>query len=139
MIQIWERAKPLQLISPVNTDHEMFIWKSKPVSSFSRKLSRYQNNKIFLSLNLFALSTLYMFIRSLQAWHGLEFFSAKCVYIKLLIIMFIRMFDIQYWKCNNICNTWKIKKERTENLNVVYLLKRVLMHISNISNAPKGY
>ena len=25
--------------------------------------------------------------------------------------MFIRMFDVQYWKSNNICNTWKIKEK----------------------------
>ena len=47
MVQIWERCKPLQLISPVNTDHAMFIWKSKPDLSFSKKLSRYQNSEIF--------------------------------------------------------------------------------------------
>ena len=77
MVQIWERCKPFQLISPVNTDHAMFIWKSKPVPSFSKKLSRYQNSEILLSLNVIALSNLYMFIRSLQVWHGLESFFAK--------------------------------------------------------------
>ena len=56
MVQIWERCKPLQLISPVNTNHAMFIWKSKPVSAFSRKLSRYQNSEILLYLNVIALS-----------------------------------------------------------------------------------
>ena len=40
MVQIWQRYKPLQLISPVNIDQAMFIWKSKPVLSFSKKLSR---------------------------------------------------------------------------------------------------
>ena len=40
--------------------------------------------------------------------------------------MFIRMFDVQYWKSNNIYNTWKIKKGKTKDLNVVYLLKRVM-------------
>ena len=33
MVQIWERCKPLQLISPVNTDHAIFIWRRKPVTS----------------------------------------------------------------------------------------------------------
>ena len=127
MVQIWERCKPLRLISPVNTDHAMFIWKSKPVSSFSRKLSRYQNSEILLSLNVIALSNSYMFIRSLQVWHGLEsfFFLQHYFYTTLLLIMFIRMFDVQYWKNNNICNTWKIKKQKTKNLEVVYLLKRI--------------
>ena len=46
-------------------------------------------------------------------------------YIKLLIIMLIRMFDVQYWKSNNICNTWKVKKWKTKNLNVVYLLEHI--------------
>ena len=58
--------KPLQLISPVNTDTVMFIRKSKPVLSLSKKLSRYQNSKILLILNVIALSNLYMYIRSLQ-------------------------------------------------------------------------
>ena len=77
MVQIWERCKPLQSINPVNTDYGMFIWKSKPDSSFSRKLSRYQNKEIPLSLNIIALSNPHMFIRSLQVWHGLESFFAK--------------------------------------------------------------
>ena len=78
MVQIWERCKPLQLISPVNTDHAMFIWKIKPVLSFSKKLSRYQNSEIFLSLNVIALSNSYVYIRSLQVWHGLESFIFFC-------------------------------------------------------------
>ena len=53
------------LISPINTDKAMFIRKSKPVLSFSRKLSRYQNSEILLSLNVIALSNSYMYIRSL--------------------------------------------------------------------------
>ena len=77
MVQILEGCKPLQLISPVNTDRAMFIWKSKPVLSFSRKLSRYRNNKILLSLNVIALSNSCMFIRSLQVSHGSESFFAK--------------------------------------------------------------
>ena len=43
-------------------------------------------------------------------WIGI-FFLQNCFYIKLLIIMFIRMCDVQYWKSNNIWNTWKIKKK----------------------------
>ena len=35
----------------------------------------------------------------------------NCFYIKLLIIMFIRMCDVQYWKNNNIGNIWKIKEK----------------------------
>ena len=79
MVQIWERCQPPQLISPVNTDHEMFIWKSKPDLSFSIKLSRYQNSEILLSLNVVALSNSHMYIRSLQLWQGLESFFAKMV------------------------------------------------------------
>ena len=52
MVQIWEKCKPLQLINPVNIDHAVFIWKGKPVLSFSKKLSRYQNSKILLNLML---------------------------------------------------------------------------------------
>ena len=55
------------------------IWKSKPDLSFSKKLSRYQNSEKLLSLNVAALSNLYIYIRSLQVCHGLEsfFFFAK--------------------------------------------------------------
>ena len=55
MVQIWERCKPLLLIIPVNTDHAMFVWKNKPDFSFSKTLSRYQNSKILLSVNVIAL------------------------------------------------------------------------------------
>ena len=71
MVQIWKRCKPLQLISPVNTYYAMFVWKSKPDLSFSKKLSRYQNSEILLSLNVIVLSNSYMYIKSLQVWHGL--------------------------------------------------------------------
>ena len=77
MVQIWEKCKSLQPISPVNTDQKIFIWKSKPTLSFSKKLSRYLNSEILLSLNVIALSNLYIYIRSLQVWHGLESFFAK--------------------------------------------------------------
>ena len=80
MVQIWERCKPLQLISLVNTDHAMFIWKRKPVLAFFKKLSRYQNSEILLSLNVIALSNSYMYIRSLQVWHGLESFFCKIAF-----------------------------------------------------------
>ena len=77
------------------------------------KLSRYQNSEMRWCLNVIALSNSYMYIRSLQFYHGLESFVFQdCFYIKLLIITFIGMFGIQYWKCNNICNTWKRKKEK---------------------------
>ena len=38
-------------------------------------------------------------------------FLQKWFYIKLLIIVFIRMCDAPCWKSNNICNTWKIKEK----------------------------
>ena len=43
-------------------------------------------------------------------WIGIYFCFRDCFYITLLI-MFIRMFGIQYWKCNSICNSWKIKEK----------------------------
>ena len=60
MVQIWETHKLLQLISPVNTDHAMFIWRGKPVLFFSKKSSRYQHSEILWCLNVIALSNLYM-------------------------------------------------------------------------------
>ena len=66
MVQIGERCKPLQLISLINIDHVMFIWRGKLVLSFSKKLSRYQISKILWYLNVITLSNLYIYIRSLQ-------------------------------------------------------------------------
>ena len=80
MVQIWETCKPLQLISPVNTHHTMFIWKSKSDLSFSKKLSRYHNSEILLSLYVSALSKSYMCIRSLQVWHRLESLFCKIAF-----------------------------------------------------------
>ena len=39
-------------------------------------------------------------------------FLQNCFYIKLLIIIFIRMFDVQYWQSNNICY---LKNKETKN------------------------
>ena len=101
----YEKGETLQLISPVNTDDVMFIWKSKPVLSFSEKLSRYQNSEILLSLNVIALSNSFMYIGLLQAWQGLgSFFLQNYFYIKLMIVIFIKICDVQYWKSNSICN-----------------------------------
>ena len=103
-----------------------------------KKLSRYQNSKIFLSLNFIALSNLYMYIRSLQVWHGLKsfFLLQNCFYIKLLIIMFIRICDLQYWKINNICNTWKIKK-KLKNLMTCDDCLSLTLH-KKLSNLPEN-
>ena len=62
MDQIWERYKPLQLISLINTDHAMFIWRGKLVLSFSKKFIRYQNREILWCLNAIVLSNLCMYI-----------------------------------------------------------------------------
>ena len=72
MVQIWERYKPLQLINPVNSDHAIFIWKSKPDLSFFKSYQDTKIAKYLMSLNVIALSNSYMYIRSLQVWHGLE-------------------------------------------------------------------
>ena len=127
MVQIWESYKPLQLISSINTDHALFICRGKPVLPFSEKFSRCQKSEILWCLNVIALPNSYMYIRSLQVEHGLvSIFSFQdCFYITLLIIMSIRMSEIQYWKCYNICNTWKIKGRKTKNLNMVHLIKHI--------------
>ena len=40
---------------------------------------------------------------------GIFFLNNPCIF-KLLIIISISMFDMQYWKHNNVSNTWKISK-----------------------------
>ena len=51
----------------LNTDHAMFFMLGgKPVLSFSKTFSRYQNSKILSCLNVIALSNFYIYIRSLQ-------------------------------------------------------------------------
>ena len=94
---------------------ERRIMKCLPVSSFSSF-----EFKCYCIINLVYV---YQVTPSLT-WIGI-FFSQNCFYFKLLIIMFIRMFDVQYWNSNNIYNTWKRKKRKTKNLNVVYVLKRI--------------
>ena len=66
MVQISERYKPLQLISHTYTNHAIFIWRGKPVLSFSKKLSRCRNSEILWCLNVAALSNLYIYIMSHQ-------------------------------------------------------------------------
>ena len=77
MVQIWQRYKSLQMISPLNTDHEIFIWRGTPVLFFSKNFSRYQNFEILWCLNVIALSTSYVYIRPLQVQHGLESFFKR--------------------------------------------------------------
>ena len=108
MAQISERYEPLQLIRPINTDHAMFISRGKPVLSFSKKLSRYQNSAILWCLNIIIINVIIInlnvcivkFIYVYQVTPSLtwieSFIFQDCFYIKLLIVMFIRMFDIQY-------------------------------------------
>ena len=59
MVQIWESYKLVQLISPINTDHAMFIWRGKPVLFLPKMFLRYQNSEILWCLNVIALSNLY--------------------------------------------------------------------------------
>ena len=52
-----------------------------------------------------------MFIKLPQVCQELEkFFQNKLQIFMLLIVLFIAMPDMQYWKCNNMRNAWKIKK-----------------------------
>ena len=137
MVQISERYKSLQLVNPINTDHAMFTWRGKPVLFFSKTLLRYQNSKILWCSNVIALSNSYKFIYVYQVipslpWIGIFVFPQDSFYVKLVIIMFIRMFEIQYWKCNNICNTWKIEKGKTKNLNVGHLFFFISMRENSL-------
>ena len=115
MVQIWKRCKPLQLIRPVNTDHVMFIWKIKPVLSSSKKLSRYQNSKILLSLNAIALSNSCMFIRSLQVWHGLEF-QLKSIGRNMRCKLLHKRSIGKSTGCSKHCNISPLKKILCQNL-----------------------
>ena len=154
----------------------MFIWRGKPVLSFSKKLSRYENSEILWCLNVIASSNSYMVTPSLT-WIGIFFFFKiaftlnywllcvlgcltcniesvwkkittffyktsfnhstmiffliffnlkkiivwlkrasfkKCYFFYLSYVIFKKVLSCQekYWKSNNICNTWKIKKEK---------------------------
>ena len=86
------------MISPVITDHAMFIWKSKPVLSFSKKLSKFKllqkrstgKNSVFQSLATYH--------------HWKTFFQNRCIlqisskYKKLIIpkILFILFSKLFY-------------------------------------------
>ena len=128
MVQISERKKTHQLISPINTDHVMFIWRGKPVLSFSKS---YQNTEIakYFGVKCYCIiRSIYVFqVTPSLTWIGIffSFFVQDCFYTELL------MFDTQYEKWNNIYSTWKIKKGKIKNLYVVYLV--------GISNACEVY
>ena len=76
------------MISPVNTSHAMFIWKVNQIY------------EILLSLNVIALSNSYMYMlghsKFDKACNLFFFLLQNCFYIKLLIITFIRICDVQY-------------------------------------------
>ena len=53
------------------------------------------------------------FVHAYQATTSLaktrKFFQSNFHIFKLLIILFISVFDMQYWKSKNICNAWNIE------------------------------
>ena len=102
------------MISPINTDYAIFIWRGTPVLSFSKKFSRYRNNEILWCLNATALSNLYMYISHSKYNMDWNLFFHYRFYITLLIIIFTRMFDIQYWQCDNSCHILKIRKVKSK-------------------------
>ena len=57
----------------------------------------------------------YWFVHVCQANTNLVrtgiFFQNKLHISKLLTIIFISMFDMQYWNSIDVCNTWKIKEK----------------------------
>ena len=85
--------KTHQLISPINTDHVMFIWRGKPVLSFSKS---YQNTEIakYFGVKCYCIiRSIYVFqVTPSLTWIGIffSFFVQDCFYTELL------MFDIQY-------------------------------------------
>ena len=96
------------------------------IKQFHLSLENYQDSEILLSLNVIAWSNSYSLSGQSNFDMDWNLFLPNCFHnFKLLIIMFIRMFDVQCWKSNNICNTWKIKKGKTKDLNMVYFLKRI--------------
>ena len=66
------------------------------VNQIYHSLKSYQNSEILLCFYVTALSDSYIYnlVTSSLTWTG--FFFQNCFYFKLLIIMFIRMFGIQY-------------------------------------------
>ena len=68
--------------------------------SFLKKVAKYQNTKAFKFCNIEFVSV-YLVTKSL-AVAGIFFLNNHYI-LKLLIISII-MFDMQYWKCYDICN-----------------------------------
>ena len=71
-------------------------------------------------------------------------FLQNCFYIKLLIIMFIRMCDAQYWKISNICNTWKINEKlkilmTCDDLPFINTTKKALKPSKKCFNSQDGW
>ena len=89
----------------------MFINRDILVYLSTKELPKYQNSVLF---NHYCITE---FVYVNQAFTSLElesFFQNKLHISKLLV--FISMFDKQYWKCSKVCNTWKIKKKLTKKL-----------------------
>ena len=111
-----------QLVSPINTDHEIFF---EEVRQFYLSLKSFQTTKIGIYFGvLLKCYCIIKFVYVYQVtpnltWIGISFFSRSLLYYILIIMRY------EHWKCNNICNIGKIKKGKTENLNVVYLLKHI--------------
>ena len=109
--------------------------KSKPVLSFAKNFSRYQNSEILLSLNVIAIIKfvyLYQFTPSLTLdWNFFFYkiaFTLNCWLLYLLECVIVWLKEqgrLQYLK----------NKGKTKNLNViVYLLKHITLCISNAPN-----
>ena len=79
----------------------------------------YHTNKVFKYWCIIEFVYAYYHFSKIQyhfkARTGISF-QNNCHIFKLLI-----MFDMQYWKCNNICSAWRIKK--TYKFSMVYFLK----------------
>ena len=69
----------------------------KTVNQLNIFLKSYQDTKIAKHFAFIALSNFYMYIRSLQVYDRLKsFFFSKLLLHKLVTIMYILMFVIQY-------------------------------------------
>ena len=78
-----------------------FVWLNKTtIQCLLKEVNQcYISSKILPYQNTVVFKCLVEFAYPYQAQNNIPVF-------KLLI-----MFDVQYWKCNNICSAWKIKEK----------------------------
>ena len=81
------------------------------VCHFHLSSKSYQNTEIQFCSNIIVLLICTCMPGQHRFSKNWNLFQNKLHISKLLTIIFIRMFDMQYWNSIDVCNTWKIEEK----------------------------